>query len=46
VVGLDARAVVVHDPARGAARRLPWPRFERRWSAAGSWTLVVAPPAP
>jgi len=46
VVGLDARAVVVHDPARGAARRLSWPRFERRWSAAGSWTLVVAPPAP
>lgn len=44
VVGLDGASVVVHDPARGAERRLDWPRFERQWAAAGAWTLVVAPP--
>lgn len=46
VVGTDATGVVVHDPARGAARRVGWARFERDWAAAGWWTLVVAPEAP
>src|SRR5262249_38682364 len=43
VVGIEDGVVVVNDPARGAERRLAWPHFERRWAAAGSWTLVVAP---
>lgn len=43
VVGFDAQGPIVHDPARGAGRRLPAGRFERQWAAAGHWSLVVAP---
>lgn len=43
VVGLDGDTVVVHDPARGAARRIAAGRFEARWAAAGHWALIVAP---
>jgi tetratricopeptide (TPR) repeat protein len=43
VVGLSGQDVIVHDPARGALRREPVRRFERRWSGAGHWTLVVTP---
>jgi ABC-type bacteriocin/lantibiotic exporter with double-glycine peptidase domain len=47
VVGFDRDDPVVHDPARGAARRIARGRFESRWAAAGHWTLLVAPrPSP
>jgi hypothetical protein len=45
VVGFDdgRREVVVHDPARGAGRRLGVVEFERQWAASGRWTLLVQP---
>lgn len=45
VVGFDdaRRRVIVHDPARGAARSIALGAFERRWAGAGHWTLLVAP---
>jgi ABC-type bacteriocin/lantibiotic exporter with double-glycine peptidase domain len=43
VVGFEGESPVVHDPARGAARRVPLDRFETRWAGAGRWTLLVAP---
>jgi ABC-type bacteriocin/lantibiotic exporter with double-glycine peptidase domain len=48
VVGFDELQdeVVFHDPARGPARRLARPTFEKRWAGAGHWTLVVARKAP
>ena len=39
----DKREVVVHDPARGASRRVGFEPFERRWAKAGRWTLLVVP---
>jgi ABC-type bacteriocin/lantibiotic exporter with double-glycine peptidase domain len=46
VIGFDdaRRRVIVHDPARGAARHVELEAFERRWAGAGHWTLLVAPP--
>jgi hypothetical protein len=41
VVGFDGDDVIVNDPARGAFRREALDRFERRWSGAGYWTLLV-----
>ncbi len=48
VLGLDDANgdVIVHDPARGAHRRVPRQTFEKRWKEAGHWTLVVARKAP
>ena len=55
VVGFDEErgAVIVHDPAAGASRSVARTVFEKRWQAAGYWTLLVArgkaaaaPPAP
>jgi len=45
VIGFDEAQgrVIVHDPARGAARRVELETFRRRWSGAGNWTLLVAP---
>jgi ABC-type bacteriocin/lantibiotic exporter with double-glycine peptidase domain len=45
VVGFDeaGRRVIVHDPARGADRRIAMDAFEKKWAAAGHWTLLVAP---
>lgn len=45
VVGFDddRRRVIVHDPARGAARAVDLDTFQRRWAGAGHWTLLVAP---
>lgn len=45
VVGFDdaRRRVIVHDPARGAARAIALDTFRRRWAGAGHWTLLVAP---
>ena len=48
VVGFDdaESAIVVHDPARGAERRVPRDTFLKRWAGAGHWTLVVIPKGP
>ena len=48
VVGFDddRRRVIVHDPARGAARSVDRDTFDRRWAGAGYWTLLVAPSGP
>jgi len=48
VIGFDddGRRVIVHDPARGAARRVDLDTFRRRWAGAGHWTLLVAPRPP
>lgn len=46
VVGFDGDRVIVHDPARGAERRIEAATFEARWAGAGHWTLLVAPAAP
>jgi ABC-type bacteriocin/lantibiotic exporter with double-glycine peptidase domain len=43
VVGFDEEAVVVHDPAEGAARRVAARVFEERWAGASHWTLLVMP---
>jgi tetratricopeptide (TPR) repeat protein len=42
VVGFEGDDVVVNDPARGPSRREDAQTFERRWSGAGHWTLLVA----
>jgi tetratricopeptide (TPR) repeat protein len=44
VVGFDdaRRAVIVHDPAQGPGRAVRERTFEKRWSGAGYWTLLVA----
>lgn len=44
VVGFDEGHVIVHDPARGAERRIAGGVFETRWADAGHWALIVAPP--
>jgi ABC-type bacteriocin/lantibiotic exporter with double-glycine peptidase domain len=46
VIGFDddRRRVIVHAPARGAARRVGLDTFAKRWAGAGHWTLLVAPP--
>lgn len=46
VIGLDDTHVVVHDPAEGAGRRLPLHAFEKRWSRAGHFALLVLPAPP
>src|SRR3954471_14255326 len=43
VTGVDADAVVVHDPAWGPSRSIRAPDFERAWKAAGFWSLVILP---
>ena len=45
VIGFDDKhgRVIVHDPARGAARHVALETFRRRWAGAGYWTLLVAP---
>ena len=47
VIGFDDAKgdVIVHDPARGAARPVDVKTFAKRWAAAGHWTLIVAPPS-
>ncbi len=46
VIGFDddRRRVIIHDPARGAAKAIDLDTFNRRWAGAGYWTLLVAPP--
>jgi tetratricopeptide (TPR) repeat protein len=43
VVGFDDQhdAVIVHNPAEGASRRVASGAFEKRWQGAGYWTLLV-----
>jgi tetratricopeptide (TPR) repeat protein len=45
VVGFDeGRAeVIVHDPARGARRRVGVGELERKWAKSGHWSLLVTP---
>ena len=45
VVGFDDASgdLVVNDPAEGAARVVSARDFEKRWSGAGHWTLLVLP---
>lgn len=44
-VGYDAdkRELIVNDPADGPGRRIAEGELERRWKAAGYWTLLVQP---
>jgi ABC-type bacteriocin/lantibiotic exporter with double-glycine peptidase domain len=48
VVGFDEAkdAVLVNDPALGAARPIGREDFEKRWGSAGHWTLLVLPRTP
>lgn len=46
VIGLDEKAAVVHDPAEGAARPIKLVEFEKRWSRAGHFALLVLPAPP
>ena len=43
VIGFDDTAAVVHDPAEGAARKVKLDAFEKRWSRAGHFALLVLP---
>jgi hypothetical protein len=43
VVGVTAGEVVYHDPARAPFRVVPVGEFDRQWSSANRWTLVVLP---
>lgn len=45
VVGVEKESVLVNDPAEGARRAVERGEFERRWSGAGYWTLLVLPEA-
>ena len=43
VVGYEADHVLLHDPSEGRDRRLRKDEFDRRWSAASRWSLLVLP---
>ncbi|MGE3275949.1 MAG: C39 family peptidase [Vicinamibacterales bacterium] len=43
VVGWTADEVVLHDPARAPYRRLSPGEFEREWTAAERWALLIVP---
>lgn len=43
VAGIEADAVLVHDPTWGPSRRLPASVFERAWASSGHWTLRITP---
>ena len=45
VVARNADGVVFHDPARAPFRVMSTEEFDKRWSAARRWMLVVTPPA-
>jgi hypothetical protein len=45
VVARNADGVVFHDPARTPFRVMSAADFDRRWSAAQRWMLIVTPPA-
>lgn len=43
VVAWTAERVVVHDPAQAPFRVLAHDEFDRAWSAAGRWALLILP---
>ena len=45
LVGSTDQVVVVHDPARAPFRVLSWTEFDRAWSGAGRWSMLVLPPS-
>jgi hypothetical protein len=45
LVARNADGVVFHDPARTPFRVMSAADFDRRWSAARRWMLIVTPPA-
>jgi len=45
VVGATAKEMVVHDPARSPFRVLSREEFDRAWTAAGRWMMLVLPAA-
>jgi len=45
VVARNADGLVFHDPARTPFRIMRTAEFEKRWSAARRWMLIVTPPA-
>ena len=45
IVARNADGVVFHDPARAPFRVMPAADFDKRWSAARRWMLIVTPPA-
>lgn len=44
IVGSTDHEVVLHDPARAPFRVLRWAEFDRAWTAAGRWMMMVLPP--
>src|SRR5688572_1102068 len=44
IAGATDKEIVVHDPARSPFRVLPWHSFDRAWTAAGRWMMLVLPP--
>ena len=45
VVGVQDRAIVVHDPAWGPFRPIETAVFEKLWTASQRWSMVVLPSA-
>ena len=45
IVGSTDREIVLHDPARAPFRVLRWAEFDRAWTAAGRWMMLVLPPS-
>lgn len=43
IVGATEREIVVHDPARAPFRVMPWAEFDRAWTAAERWMMLVLP---
>ena len=43
VVGFEDGRVLMHDPAEGRDRSMRESEFDRRWSAASRWSLLVLP---
>lgn len=39
----EENVVLVNDPAQRKLLKSPWNEFEKQWSAADYWTLVVVP---
>ncbi|HLK51104.1 MAG TPA: papain-like cysteine protease family protein [Bryobacteraceae bacterium] len=45
LAGVDAEAVEMNDPADRKLRKMGRAEFERKWRAAGNWTLLPVPRA-
>lgn len=44
VAGVSGEVVFLNDPARGKSLKMQRGKFEKRWNAARSWTLLALPP--